>query len=352
MRRRAAQDGFSLVELMIATTVALFATLVIMQTFAVSEGYRRTATSGGDAGFSGAMGAYMLEGDLKTAGYGINSATYLGCLVNASDQGPPVRNFAFTLAPVQITPNAVGPDSITVEASSTDMMPGPISLSVSMTQATDNYTVTSAYGVNKSDVLLLAQGTTCSLAQATNTPWSASSNQNVIQHASGGAAGRYNPALGSGLYAANAVVIDLGPNPTVNTYYIQNNTLVVDQPVAGRLAQPVAANIVQLKALYGVDTNGDGVIDAWQNTAPASWGSVLAVRVALVARSAQPEKPANGATACNTTTASPIVVTWDDGSTTNVDISGTAPTGPAWQCYRYRTFHLTSSLRNLIWTPS
>jgi hypothetical protein len=25
---------------------------------------------------------------------------------------------------------------------------------------------------------------------------------------------------------------------------------------------------------------------------------------------------------------------------------------PNWQCYRYRVFHLTVSLRNLIWTPS
>jgi type IV pilus assembly protein PilW len=148
--------------------------------------------------------------------------------------------------------------------------------------------------------------------------------------------------------------MDIGAQPTVNTYSIQNNTLMMAQGVTapGQPALPVAANIVQLKALYGKDTVGGGTITAWNTTAPvtaADWTAVLAVRVALVARSAQPEKP--GASGCATTTASPTV-TWDDASTTALDLTGTAPSGPAWQCYRYKVFQMSASLRNLIWTPS
>src|SRR5271169_2627979 len=152
------QHGFSLVELMVSTVVALFATLAIFQSFAVSEGYRRTATSGGDASFSGAVGTYLMDRDLRMAGYGINTAAYLGCLTSASDQGPPLRAFSFTLAPVQITPGATPqtPDSITVVSSNTAMMPGPINFTASMILPTDTYTVTSAYGVNQGDVLVLA----------------------------------------------------------------------------------------------------------------------------------------------------------------------------------------------------
>jgi type IV pilus assembly protein PilW len=355
--------GFTLIEMMVSIAVALFATLAIFQSFAVSEGYRRTATSGGDASFSGAVGTYLMDLDLRMGGYGLNTATYLGCTTTASDQGPPVRGFTFTLAPVQITPGVgTAPDSITVVSSSTSMMPGPISFSAAMTSPTDNYTVSSAYGVLQGDALVLAQsGLGCTLVEASNTATTGASGQNTIKHATG-ASGRYNPSGGIGpAYGTSAVVMDFGPTPTINTYHIQNdvtkpnfNSLLVDQLFAGQLSQPVAANVVQMRALYGKSSTGNGVVDTWNSLAPATstdWANVLAIRIAVVARSAQPEKPDPTSNLCTTTTATPSV-TWDDGSSTNLDVSATAPNGPAWQCYRYRVFHVTSSLRNLIWTPS
>jgi len=338
------QQGFSLVEVMVSTVVALFATLAIFQSFAVSEGYRRTATGGGDASFSGAVGAYLIDHDLRMAGYGVNKATYLGCAATGSDQG---RAINFTLAPAQITAGVT--DSITVVASGATMMPGPINLTTALAAPTNTYTVSNAFGVTNGDVLLLAEvGQACTLVQATNTPTSGSSNQNVIQHAT---SGRYNPAGGLGPnYSANAVVMDMGTAPTVSTYYILNNTLMVDQRVSGQLAQPIASNVVQLKALYGKDTNADGIVDAWNTVAPATssdWANVLAIRVALVARSVQPEKPNPTTGVCSTTTAAPSV-TWDDGTVTTLDLSANG----SWQCYRYKVFHMTSSLRNLIWTPT
>ncbi|MBV8208656.1 MAG: PilW family protein [Burkholderiaceae bacterium] len=359
MKRRTHQTGFSLIEILVSTVVAMFATLVVMQAFAVSEGYRRTATSGGDASFSGTLGTYVLDRDLRIAGYGINNANYLGCQVSGSDSGvtPAAAIGPFTLAPVQIAfgGNAQQPDSITVISSNTDMMPGVINLTTGLASPTSDYVVTDAYGVNQGDVLLLAQpGQPCTLAEATNTPTNGATNQNTIKHA----AARYNPAGGMGPnYSASAVVMDMGPAPIANQYWIQNNpalpnfdTLMVNQLIADQASQPVAANIVMLKAMYGID-NGTGTVGAWTVAAPATWQSVLAVRVVLVARSAKPEKQ-NSAGQCVTTLASPSV-TWDDGTVTQLDLSGTAaPTEPGWQCYRYRVFHVTSSVRNLIWTPS
>jgi type IV pilus assembly protein PilW len=364
------QHGFTMVELLVATVVALFATAAIMQSFAVSEGYRRTATSGGDATFSGAVAMYLLDRDLKMAGYGVNTGTYLGCTVSGLDESQtPAQAINFTLAPVQITPGVgTNPDAITVVSSGTNWLPAPITLTAAMASPTDNYQISNPFGVTAGDVLILAQSgnNACTLVQATNTPTSAApGSQNIVQHGTGtyrtpsGGTGRarYNPSGGIGLaYPANSVLMDVGAASalTVNTYAIQNNTLTVAQGVnaPGQPAQPVAPNVVQLKALYGKDTVGGGTITAWNTTAPvtaADWAAVLAIRVALVARSAQPEKP--GASGCTTTTASPQV-TWDDGSTTTLDLTGTAPTGPAWQCYRYKVFQMSASLRNLIWTPS
>jgi len=347
---------------MVSTVVALFATLAIMQSFAVSEGYRRTATSGGDASFSGSLGTFVMDQDLRMAGYGINTAAYLGCNVSGSDSGViPTAAINFTLAPVLINPGATAqtPDSVTIVSSGTSMMPGAINLTTALAAPTSDYVVTGAYGVIQGDVLLLAQaGQPCTLAEATNTPTAGATNQNTIKHA----VARYNPIGGLGpLYGTSAVVMDLGPVPTANTYRIQNNpalanfdSLVVDQLISDQFARPVAGNVVQLKALYGKSSIGNGIVDTWDTilpATPAAWANVLAVRIALVARSAQPEKPNPATGLCVTTTAAPSV-TWDDGTVTALDVSATAPTGPAWQCYRYRVFHATSSLRNLIWTPS
>jgi type IV pilus assembly protein PilW len=222
-----------------------------------------------------------------------------------------------------------------------------------MAATTSDYQVVNPFGITTGDVVLLAQaGQPCTLAEATNTPTNGTpGNQNTVKHASGGARGRYNPFGGLGpAYGTSAVLMDLGAAPSVNTYYIRNNTLLVDQLVTGQLAQPIAANLVQLKALYGKDTNADGIVDTWDTVAPvtaADWTNVLAIRLALVARSAQPEKPSTVNGPCTTTTAFPTV-TWDDGTTTQLDLSANG----GWQCYRYRVFHMTASLRNLIWTPS
>jgi type IV pilus assembly protein PilW len=77
------------------------------------------------------------------------------------------------------------------------------------------------------------------------------------------------------------------------------------------------------------------------------------VRVAVVARSAQPEKPAAGLGApCDTTTVAP---TWsgNTGIARSFDLSTIPlPAGVTWQCYRYRVFETTVPLRNWIWKSS
>jgi type IV pilus assembly protein PilW len=355
------QVGLSLIELLVAMVVALFVTLIIAQTFALAEGYRRTGTAGGDANFAGAVGAYLLNTDLASAGYGINSSSVYGCTVNGSDQTPPSgqapRTFSFALVPVQIQAgaNAQTPDSITIVYSSSSAVPGPLVLASPMASATDNYTVNSAFGVKSGDLMILVgggSGANCYLTQATNTPTSASSNQNVILHASSKSA-RYNPSGGlGGAFGAGAPLLDVGPMPVVNRYYVQAGTLMLDQPIGGTFAQTVGNGIVQLKAFYGVDTVGDGAVHQWANTAPASWSSVLAMRFAVAAQSANPEKtnPATGT--CTITTALPSV-TWEDGTSTTLDVSQTGSTANlSWQCFRYKVFHANVSLRNLIWKTS
>jgi len=140
---------------------------------------------------------------------------------------------------------------------------------------------------------------------------------------------------------STAISIPL-PAPTVETFSVTNNAQFMSD-VNGIIAD----GIVLMKAEYGTDANGDGVVsnNEWSFAAPANPMQVLAMRVVIVARSAQPEKPSGGGTVCNTTTVSPI---WAGGT---LDLSGNIglAAGDDWKCYRYKTFEVSIPMRNVLW---
>lgn len=202
---------------------------------------------------------------------------------------------------------------------------------------------------------------------------------------------------------ANTRFFDLGAEPTFNVYRVINSTLSVcnmrtascDCPGGTCTAAnwtPVIENVVYLKAQYGLDTNDDGIVDTfdsrvcrdtdstytaaagdnfgdqwatssdsngdglhdtWAPGAPASydWSRIMAVRIAIVVRSAQYEKTqVTGAT----------LKLWPDATTNsgcdNSAVPSSAPnTGPVYTVpdrqYRYRVFETIVPLRNSIWMP-
>ncbi len=84
-------------------------------------------------------------------------------------------------------------------------------------------------------------------------------------------------------------------NRTLYSYDLLQNLKLVGG-AGGDSAQAIADGIVQMNALYGIDTNGDGIQDAWAgpgdpgwdiNTlmnSPAKMKQIVSVRVALVVR--------------------------------------------------------------------
>jgi len=74
-----------MVELMVAMLIGLIGMIIIFQVFEVSEGIKRTTTSGGDAHRNGAIALYVMEHDLRNAGMGFNDVSYAGCKIVAYD---------------------------------------------------------------------------------------------------------------------------------------------------------------------------------------------------------------------------------------------------------------------------
>ena len=82
-------------------------------------------------------------------------------------------------------------------------------------------------------------------------------------------------------------------------------------------------------------------MDVYEEGAPADWNQVLAIRVAVVARSSLYEKDP----------VSPTIRLWDD------SVNPPTTFGPVWTLtsderhYRYKVFQTVIPLRNMLWRP-
>lgn len=127
-------------------------------------------------------------------------------------------------------------------------------------------------------------------------------------------------------------------------------------------ATPLAANVVNIQAQYGVIPSSlVGGIACWVNATGAStnacdasdWSSptlantkrIEAIHLAVTVISPQIEKPnSTGAcTATASTAATNYPVSWPGGPT--IDVT----TLPNWKCYRYKVFQTIIPIRNAIW---
>jgi type IV pilus assembly protein PilW len=416
-----------MVELMVAMLIGLIGMIIIFQVFEVSEGIKRTTTSGGDAQQNGAIALYMMEHDLRNAGMGFNETAYAGCQILAYDAARAAPNFSMMLVPALICApgstapggmcpgtGALGtsPDQLTVFYGSQARISNSSLLGGPYTSGDPQITVNNTYAYKPGDLMVAMQppaGTSnCSLMEGTkvasltvdirpsgtlyllNTGTQVLSRMNMggglgVPYTGGVSANTtrvfnignlYDPANGSAVPVYNTYAIDASNALTVSSAFVIDKVTKVPQVNA------VADNIVHMRAQYGLDDGvkdgsvpfntgagvaGDGLVDrfvsatAFNALAPLPWQSLIAVRVAVVARSALAEKPhgSNGAN-CDATTdgtegpsAPDMRPTWSGGL---IDVSATGdpnPTSPLyWKCYRYRVFETTVPLRNWIWKSS
>ena len=394
----------SMVELMVAMAIALIGTIIIFQVFEVSEGIRRTTTSGGDAQQNGAIGLYVIENDLRNAGMGFNDTPYAGCNATGFDSLRVPQNFNLLMAPVQITAGAGNtlPDTLSIFYGSQYVISNSTTITAAMATPSANVKVipSGRYGFRTGDLLLLFEPGTafCELMEVTAMPGSDEithdSTAYTLDWVTSGPVGvtsRFNPGggathnfagVGAGatrvynignFYDDNGAFNYNGPTaPVFNTYTVAGNNLTATSRFAGGAGVPIADNIVHMRALYGLDDGvnnntvtlnpfyvaGDGIVDRWVDAttfdamATKPWQYIAAVRVVIVARSVNAEKPVGGG-GCDATAAAP---TWSGTALgagpfnfqTSLDLSADAN----WQCYRYKTFETTIPLRNWIWKSS
>jgi type IV pilus assembly protein PilW len=250
------------------------------------------------------------------------------------------------------------PDTITVAYGNGDALPAPVNILTGSLGPTDDFIkiVNALYGFQPGNLVVISEsGKPCTLAQVNQIPPATLDNTKLNLQAgtyvdpyTGATQNtRYNNPAGLGTaYTTNGKVYNIGNGPTIKVFSVQNGQLMV-QGVGAAAATPIYDNIVQLQAQYGKDLTNDGMVDVFNETTPANaaeWAAVLAVRLAVVARSNLQERPDPDGVCRVTTAISANRPRWIAG---DIDVSA----DPNWQCFRYKVFQTVVPLRNMIWRP-
>ena len=384
--------GFSLVELMVSVVIGLLALLFATRLIVSGEKNKDAAVGGSDSMQNGMLALFSLSGDATEAGWGLNDPMVAGCDTVFADAKGYVLPTAqrgganFTpLAAAVIQSNGADPDVISFNSGTSQAGAGSVKL-------TADYTVGNTVGIDSRGPYAFSDGDVVVVA-----PLTPGSGRCTLFQVSGfavapvaagilvgtGGAYRFNPLAGLPTpYKQNlAYIYNLGTPALLHfhTWSVANGVLLLraTELAGAELAGvSVTDNVVSIKAQYGFDARlpgpkpydpnpgADGMqITTWSSTmidadhdtvigSPGDFQRVAAVRIAVVARSKNAEKP-NSAGQCSATTVRPTV------------FAGVAPVGVAaapvqvnvavpgdsvsWQCYRYRVFETIVQIRNSQW---
>jgi type IV pilus assembly protein PilW len=366
--------GFSLVELMVGIVVGMVGLLVVYKTLSVWDTNSRSTVAGGDAQVAGTLATFSIERDIKLAGVGFGTAlaTTMGCDVVGADSGG--RQIDFPMYPVQIQKTAGQPDVINVLAgnSSFFVTSGGFTGSTANTKLLKPKQRT---GFRNGDLAIVAGNDTgavasaqCQLIQVTDT---SNADGQTIVHAAGtyfpdavysaasaASSAQFNGVPASAPAFTSGTIYNLGPQPTLIRWQVVGSTLRRTDTLQNTPSIDVADGVADMQAEYGVDADNSGTItDAeWTTAVPADWTKVLAVRVALLVRSGQFEKPAAGTNTPITAVAPMWGPTASRVPFAMKNVSGTADAYGAtdavpdnWRYYRYRVYEKVIPLRNIIW---
>lgn len=342
------QTGMGLIEVIIGLFIGLLVLLSAYATLITFSNNERTAVSGNSALENGITGIFQIEHDVKMAGAGLFANNTLGCTtLNLYYNGRVLANNS-PIAPVVITNgNGSAPDSISIFYGTSTYAGAPTPLIQNMNSPNDNIVVNAGFNLLNPSLILLSTPGSANPCTVLGIGQSQVSNLNYIL--TPGTSSPYTPSSVSGTFS-NPIAYSLGSyaasigSVTWVTYQIVNNALQVIDNIQGTTST-LADNIVQMQAQYGVNTNGSiqwvDPTGSWAQLTNAVIPEVQAIRISIVARSTEKEKPSVRGGPCDATKQAPL--TWVGGAA--FDLSA----NPNWQCYRYRVLRTIIPLRNVIW---
>ena len=353
------QSGVGLMEVLISIVIGMLLVVVIYQVYEISEGQKRTITSGSDAQQNASYGLYAMGRDVSMAGNGIASTA--GALDGCTMLRP---------IPVLIEAGASGNDAdkITLLYGGSPSLASAVPFRVTASGTAD-YVVPGPVGFSPNDVIAAVQGTDCTVSTI-------NAGGVAVDPATGFATLRHTPVPGSPTHTYTsgvASLVNLGQAASMGrieytvdpvSHALRTQNLLPD-PATAAPPSPIINEVVNLKAQYGVDANCNGVLTwvaptgTWSSAnvavmplpagacAPGvpSLRQIQAIRIAIVTRSTQYEKEAVTPQLPAAMPAGKLGLFCEPAPTCAVTMNLSADD----QHYRYKVLETAIPLRNALW---
>jgi len=339
---RAARRGLSLIEIMVGMVVALLVGLAAVASATMFMAAQRQGIGTGSSLINASTALGALRDDVAVAGLGFfGDSRYLCNRLNLSVGNASLQDgVAFT--PLRLARDGVD-DRIDVVYGTEVASGANVLLNTASTGA--DAELRSLLPVTVGQAVLLAPavpGDPCVVRTVTTVTDSTVDDPQRLVFA---ANGDHNQAVFTTpvTYADRGRVALLGQLRWAR-YRLEGTDLRLERPLAG---DPVVLvrHVMAFRAQYGITNAAAGStgLETWHSATggfadldATTLPRVRAVRIGLVTRSPQAEKP-NASGACEATAALPTLF----GEAVTADLA-------EWRCYRYRTSIVVVPLRNLV----
>lgn len=334
--------GLSLVELLVGIIVALLVSLTATSGAMLFTATQRQGIGTGSSLVSAGTAVAALRDDVAAAGLGFFGDSQFLCRRLNLSVGTTVLLDGTDFTPVAITSEAAG-DRVDV-LYATDVSSGANVL-LNAAASAGSAPLRSLLPVDVGQAVLLAPavpGDPCVVRTVTATAAATLTVPQAIEYENVSSA-RFNRAA----FTTNVTYPDRGRVTLLgdlrwSRYRRVGTDLMLERPLGGG-SVALAHNVIAFRAEYGLADAGTTALASWQAASgafatltPANLPRVRALRIGIVTRSPQREKP-NAAGVCEASAAMPTLF----GGAVTADVAD-------WQCYRYRSMTLVVPLRNLV----
>jgi type IV pilus assembly protein PilW len=336
------QRGVSIVELMVGVVVAMLVGIAAAGSAMMFTAAQRQGVGVGGVGISAASALAALKNDAASAGLGFfGDATYL-CAKLALSVGATLHSDGADFAPLRITSDDDG-DVIDIVYGDRVESGANVRLNAASDGTSAELMSLLPAAVGQAVMLAPAPGSggdTCLVRSVTAVTASTDDTPQLLAFADTGQHNKASFGTEPAFDADDRVTL-LG-ELNWNRYRRVGQALMLDRPLTGD-SVVLARNVLALRAQYGIAAAGGTTLDEWTDAVDdfesldaATLPRVRAIRLGIVTRSPQREKPdADGN--CEASLAKPQLF----GTEVEPDVDD-------WQCYRYRVSTAVVPMRNIV----
>lgn len=297
VKSRKAQGGVGIVEIMVALVVGALLIAGLSQVYTSGRMAYVLQDDMSRLQENGRFAFQVLSREARVAGYfGCRRNIDITNVLRSSNQ---VENFLFNFnEPVQgfeaagagwtpALPNGVaglnpaaGSDILVLRSAASSQISVVAPFRIGPSQNSANTQVSAPHDLRPDDIVLISDCNTATVFQITNTQ-----GNNVVVHNSGGSVSPGNSTTNLGAFDDGSHVSRV----TSTIFYIAPGT--GGRPALFRRsnirpAEELADGVERMTVRYGVDRNGDGIVDEYARASRVQnqgwWGNVASVRISLL----------------------------------------------------------------------